>query len=108
MENNVYIIAKKFHGRGCLAYRCKSADEALRLSEKLSELQAEGLQLVVLNSPEIYSEYAPYTYVEELEEFLARVARMGRAVPNTSTIATHGYFANGGSVPGNKSPRAGA
>lgn len=103
MENNIYIIAKKFYGRGSLAYRCKTAGEARRLSEMLSEMQADGLQIVVLNSPEIYSEYAPYTYVGELQDFLTGVSRMGRGVPTTSTIATHSW--NGD--PKNKQPPLG-
>lgn len=101
MENNIYIIAKKFYGRGSLAYRCKTAGEARQLSERLAEMQADGLQIVVLNSPAIYSEYAPYTYKEELEEFIAGVSQMGRGVP----LATHSRFTAGDGGSENKRPR---
>lgn len=103
MENNIYIIAKRFRGRGSLAYRCKTAGEARRLSKTLSDMEADGLQIVVLNSPEMYSEYAPYTDVEELEDFIARVSQMGRRMPMTSTIAAHSWNDNSE----NKSPPLG-
>ena len=38
-----------------------------------------GVQLVILDSPEIYSEYAPYTYIEDLKEFIDRVTLLNRA-----------------------------
>ena len=95
MENNIYIIAKRFRGRGSLAYRCKTASEARRLSKTLSDMEADGLQIVVLNSPE--------TDVEELEDFIARVSQMGRRMPMTSTIAAHSWNDNSE----NKSPPLG-
>ena len=32
----------------------------------------------ILDSPEIYSEYAPYTYIEDMKEFIDKVAQMNR------------------------------
>ena len=32
-------------------------------------------------TPEIYSEYAPYTYIEDLKEFIDKVAQMNRVAP---------------------------
>lgn len=34
--------------------------------------------IVILDSPEIYSEYAPYTYIEDMKEFIDKVAQMNR------------------------------
>ena len=44
-------------------------------------LRADGVQIVILDSPEIYSEYAPYTYIEDLKEFIDKVAQMNRVAP---------------------------
>ena len=45
------------------AYLCKTPNEARCLPGTLEALRAEGVQIVILDSPEIYSEYAPYTYL---------------------------------------------
>ena len=42
-------------------------------------MRAEGVQIVILDSPEIYSEYAPYTYIEDMKEFIDRVTLLNRA-----------------------------
>lgn len=41
-------------------------------------LRADGVQIVILDSPEIYSEYAPYTYIEDMKEFIDRVTQLNR------------------------------
>ena len=38
----------------------------------LEALRADGVQIVILDEPEIYSEYAPYTYIDDMKEFLIR------------------------------------
>lgn len=103
MENKgIYIVAKIFRGKGCLAYRCKTKEEIQSFPEQLRGMRSKGVQLIILNSPEIYSEYAPYTYVEDREEFLTQIARLSRDVP-VSTLLTHSRFAGGDSFPENKS-----
>lgn len=44
----------------------------------LETLRADGVQIVILDSPEIYSEYAPYTYIEDMKEFIDRVTLLNR------------------------------
>ena len=34
--------------------------------------------IVILDSPEIYSEYAPYSYVEDMKQFIDMVSQMNR------------------------------
>ena len=36
------------------------------------------MQIVILDSPEIYSEYAPYTYIEDMKEFIDKVAQLNK------------------------------
>lgn len=80
-DKKIYIVAKIFDQQGCIAYRCKTLNEARCVPGTLEALRADGVQIVILDSPEIYSEYAPYTYIEDLKEFIDKVAQMNRVAP---------------------------
>ena len=69
-DKKIYIVAKVFDKPGSLAYLCKTPNEARCLPGTLEALRAEGVQIVILDSPEIYSEYAPYSYVEDMKAFI--------------------------------------
>ena len=56
-DKKIYIVAKIFDQQGCLAYLCKTPNEARCLPGTLEALRADGVQIVILDSPEIYSEY---------------------------------------------------
>lgn len=78
-DRKVYIIAKIFDQQGCLAYRCKTLTEARCLPGTLEALRADGVQIVILDDPDIYSEYAPYHYLEDMKEFIDQVSALNRA-----------------------------
>ena len=78
-DMTIYVVAKIFDRPGCLAYRCKTPREARCLPGTLESLRAEGVQIVILDSPELYSEYAPYQYVEDMKTFIDQVCEMNRA-----------------------------
>ena len=42
--------------------------------------RAEGVQIVVLDSPDIYPEYAPYEYIEDMKEYIDRVSKLNDIV----------------------------
>ncbi len=77
-DKKIYIIAKVFDRPGSLAYLCKTPNEARCLPGTLEALRADGVQIVILDSPEIYSEYAPYSYVENIKSFIDQVSQMNR------------------------------
>ena len=77
-DKTIYVVAKIFNRQGCIAYRCKSAREARCLPGTLESLRAEGVQIVILDSPEIYSEYAPYRYIDDMKEFIDGVCTLNR------------------------------
>jgi hypothetical protein len=77
-DKDIYVVAKVFDQQGCLAYRCKTPSEARCLPGTLEALRAVGVQIVILDSPEIYSEYAPYCYIEDMKEFIDKVAQLNR------------------------------
>lgn len=77
-DKTIYVVAKIFNRQGCIAYRCKSAREARCLPGTLESIRAEGVQIVILDSPEIYSEYAPYRYIDDMKEFIDEVCTLNR------------------------------
>lgn len=80
MENKkIFVIAKIFDKQGCLAYCCKTINEARCLPGTLEALAKDGVQIVILDDPDIYSEYAPYQYVEDIKEFIDKVSQLNSA-----------------------------
>ena len=77
-DKKIYIVAKIFDKPGSLAYLCKTPNEARCLPGTLEALRAEGVQIATGDSPEIYSEYAPYSYVENLKAFIDKVCQLNR------------------------------
>ena len=76
-DKKIFVVAKVFDQQGCNAYRCKSANEARCLPGTLEALRADGVQIVILDDPDIYSEYAPYEYIEDLKDFIDVVSGLG-------------------------------
>lgn len=77
-DKKIYIVAKVFEQQGCIAYLCKSINEARCLPGTLEALRADGVQIVILDNPEVYSEYAPYTYIDNMKEFIDKVSQLNR------------------------------
>lgn len=75
-DKKIFIIAKVFNQQGCLAYECKTINEARCLPGTLEALRQDGVQIVILDNPEIYSEYAPYQYIENLKLFIDMVSQL--------------------------------
>ena len=79
-DKKIYIVAKVFDRPSCLAYLCTTPNEVRCLPGTLEALRADGVQIVILDSPEIYSEYAPYSYIENMKTFIDKVSQMNRVV----------------------------
>ncbi len=77
-DRKIYIVAKIFDRPGSLAYLCKTPNKARCLPGTLEALRADGVQIVILDSPEIYSEYAPYSYIDDMKAFIDKVSQMNR------------------------------
>lgn len=74
MKQNWYIVAKMFDEQGCICYQCKTDKEMLSLPDYLELIRKKGMQIVLLNNTEIYSEYAPYTFIDDLNMFVSKVS----------------------------------
>jgi len=48
------------------------------LAGTLEALRAEGVQIVILDNPDIYSEYEPYNYVADMKNFIDMVSKINR------------------------------
>lgn len=55
-------------------------NEARNVPNTLQAIRAEDVQIVILDDPEIYSEYAPYKYVDDLREFMNQAGNLNLAV----------------------------
>ncbi len=77
-DKKIYIIAKVFDKQGCYAYQCKSQKELKYLPETLELLRDKDTQIVILDNPEIYSEYSPYNYIENLNDFVEKVIHLNK------------------------------
>ena len=51
-DRKISIVAKVFDQQGCIAYLCKTPNEARCLPGTLETLRADGVQIVILDSPE--------------------------------------------------------
>ena len=47
IDKSIYVVAKIFDQQGCIAYRCKTLNEARCLPGTLEALRAEGVQIVM-------------------------------------------------------------
>ena len=45
-DKKIYIVAKIFDQQGCIAYRCKTLNEARCVPGTLEALRADGVQIV--------------------------------------------------------------
>lgn len=78
IDKKIYVVAKIFDQQGCIAYRCKTLNEARYHPGTLEELRAEGVQIVILNDPDIYAEYVPYNYIDDMKEFIDKVTELNK------------------------------
>lgn len=76
VDKKIFVVAKIFDKQGCIAYSCKTSNEARCLPGTLEAIRADGVQIVVLDSPDMYPEYAPYEYVEDMKEYIDRVVKL--------------------------------
>ncbi len=75
-DKKIYVIAKIFDKQGCIAYSCKTPNEARCLPGTLEAIRKKNVQIVVLDSPELYPEYAPYTYIDDMKTYIDKVAEL--------------------------------
>ena len=53
-------------------------NEVCYLPGTLEALRTDGVQIVILDAQDIYSGYVPYSYVDDMKEFIDKVGKMNR------------------------------
>lgn len=73
-----YIVVKDFNSQGCI---CFSSDNVSVMKHTLgllnSALDINKFQVVLLNDPNSYGEYAPYNMINDLNKFISKALSMG-------------------------------
>ena len=69
-DKKIYLVAEAFDKPDCSAYLYKGRNKTRCLPGMFEAPWADGVQTVIPDSPEIYSEYAPYIYVEDMKDFV--------------------------------------
>lgn len=72
-----YIVVKDFNSQGCI---CFSSDNVKVMKHTLgllnSVLDINKFQVILLNDPNSYGEYAPYNIINDLNKFISKVLSM--------------------------------
>lgn len=69
-----YLIAKDRDAHGCYALKTTHGKHLAELKSELDDAVGfKGVQLVTLSRPTAYMEYAPYHFVDTVQEFRALV-----------------------------------
>ena len=72
-----YLIAKEREKHGCIALKTTHGKRLVELKRELNKAVGyKGVQLVTISRPTAYGEYAPYTFIENEEEFEKLIEKM--------------------------------
>ncbi len=61
---------------GCYALKTQHGSHLVEMQSRLQQVASKGIQLVTISRPTAYGEYAPYTFIENEEEFEKLVEKM--------------------------------
>lgn len=82
-----YIVVKDFNSQGCI---CFSSDNVRVMRHTLgllnSALDINKFQVVLLNDPNSYGEYAPYNMINDLNKFISKALSMGVQSSNDMSV----------------------
>lgn len=72
-----YLIAKDKNKHGCFAMKTQHGEHLVEIKRRMNQQVAgKGIQLVTISRPTAYGEYAPYTFVDDEQEFEKLVLKM--------------------------------
>lgn len=73
----VYVVIKDFNKQGCVCYKCNHKDEMPAIVDLLNiHVDINRIQVVVLNDTSVYGEYAPYTFIDDIGDFINKAIKM--------------------------------
>ena len=72
-----YLVAKNKNAHGCYALKTVHGVHLVDLKRQLNQFAVpHGIQLVTINRPNAYGEYAPYHILDSEEDFVQTVRKL--------------------------------
>ena len=72
-----YLIAQNKNVHGCIALKTRHGSHLVEMKRRMNQqVASKGIQIVTISRPTAYGEYAPYTFIENEEEFEKLVEKM--------------------------------
>lgn len=72
-----YVVVKDFNKQGCICYKCTNKRDLPALPTLLNaHVDISRIQVVVLSNPKVYGEYAPYTFIDDIGDFIDKAIKM--------------------------------
>lgn len=76
-----YIVVKDFESIGCVCFGSDKPGLIPSIMKTLnSALDITRIQVVVLSNPNAYGEYAPYRFINDLDEFLEECLKLNKQI----------------------------
>ena len=71
------MIVKYINRQGCIAYKTRLGKGLADLTKELNNLaHRKGIQIVTISRPTAYGEYAPYSFVDDVDSLKKAVIAM--------------------------------
>lgn len=65
-----YLIARDREGHGCIALKVTHGKQLVELKRRLNKTVGyKGIELITISRPTAYGEYAPYQFIDTVQEF---------------------------------------
>lgn len=72
-----YLVAKDRNEHGCYAIKTTLGEHLVTLKRELNNVVAhKGIEIITLSRPIAFGEYAPYHFIHDENEFIAKVKEM--------------------------------
>lgn len=72
-----YLVAKDKNEHGCYAIKTTLGKHLVALKRELNDVVAhKGIEIITLSRPIVFGEYAPYHFIHDENEFIAKVKEM--------------------------------
>lgn len=64
-----YLVAKRMNKTGCIALQTEPGEEMAKFADRIQERLGYDIEIITISRPAAYSEYEPYHFVSNYEEF---------------------------------------
>jgi len=76
-----YILVKDYDKHdGCVALETETGDKLVKLKSELEKItrtvKEKNIEVVIISKPEMYGEYAPYSFVKTPKELIDRTKEL--------------------------------